>query len=272
MVAAGFSLRLVRNLKVAATFKISKILHLIYMKIISPAILCLIISSPSTLVMAQALPDLKNQAEWTEKEKQDFLKFLKSGQQVNITGEVKEVSHGKKGRQRLRKARYFTLNVIGDSLIIKSDDGKVDTEPMTIGGKVLIGGHLFSWVRYYGGLKYSKFSQDKIDGTKAKLSHFEIPAGIEFALIPLGTPHTRYVLMRAGFSYHNISGSAKESDFKTSMLGRHTAWNIGLGYEWQFSNSNWRFHVLTEACRSFSGNDTPEFYGLGFTTGLAYTF
>lgn len=223
-------------------------------------------------VGSQTLPDLKNQAAWTEKDKQDFLKFLKSGQQVNISGEVKEVVSAKKGRTSLRKARFFTLNAVGDSITVKSDEGKVHTESMTMGGKIFAGGHLFSWVRYYGGVKYNRFGQDKIDGTRAQLSHFEIPAGIEFALIPLGTPHTRYVLMRAGLSYHRISGSAKDADFKTSVLGGHTAWNIGLGYEWQFSNSNWRFHILTEGSKSFAGGSHPEFYGLGLTTGMVYTF
>ena len=223
---------------------------------------------------AQRLPDLKDQPAWGEKEKQEFLKYLKFDQQVPVTGQVKEVSRVKGEPTTLRKARYVTLNLVTDSMMIESPDGKLHTEAMTLGAKALVGGHIFSWTRYYAGLKYNRMGQDKLDGTTAHLAHYEIPVGIELALIPLGTPHTRYVLMRFGVSSHYVtaSGSAAKSDFGTSLLGWHTAWNAGLGYEWQLDNSNWRGNILAEGYRSFSGGGNPGFYGLGFTAGLAYTF
>ncbi|MBU2572839.1 MAG: hypothetical protein KKH28_02020 [Elusimicrobia bacterium] len=242
------------------------------MKLSAVILVSLALLSPLAPAGAQTLPDMHNQASWGEKDKQKFLKFLKSNQQMPVTGQVKNVAAGKRGRAAPRKARYFALNLVTDSLTSVAGDGKTKTGKPAFGPKALAGGHLFSWVRYYGGLKYTRISRDKLDGTAAKLSHLELPAGIEFALIPLGTPHTRYVLLRFGVSGHYVYGSAKSSDFQTSIKGWHPSWNAGLGYEWQISNSNWRTHLLAEGYRSFGGGKTPEFYGIGLTTGLAYTF
>ncbi|MCX5786216.1 MAG: hypothetical protein NTX59_11065 [Elusimicrobia bacterium] len=242
------------------------------MKIAVFMLFCLIIVSQLAPVRAQALPDLKAQAAWGEKEKQEFLKFLKSDQQVPITGQVKKVAAAKGERAAPRKARYFTLNMVTDTLLATAADGKVETITQNSGPQVLLGGHLFSWVRYYGGLKYNRLSRQKLDGTEARLTHFEIPVGMELALIPLGTPQTRYVIMRLGLSAHSISGPADKSDFKTPLLGWYTAWNAGVGYEWQFANSNWRAHLLAEGYRSFAGSNSPKFYGIGLTGGFVYTF
>ncbi|MBI4801110.1 MAG: hypothetical protein HY796_01165 [Elusimicrobia bacterium] len=228
--------------------------------------------SPLAPARAQTLPDMKDQASWGEKDKQEFLKYLRSNQQMPVTGQVKDVPAGKKGRAVPRKARYLNLNLVTDSLTSVAGAGKTKTGKPAFGAKALAGGHLFSWIRYYGGLKYTGIKRDKLDGTAAKLSHLEIPAGIEFALIPLGTPHTRYVLMRFGLAGHYISGAAKSSDFHTSIKGWHPSWNAGLGYEWQIPDTNWRVNLLAEGYRSFSGGKTPKFYGIGLTTGLAYTF
>jgi len=221
---------------------------------------------------AQKLPDLKNQPAWGEKEKQDFLKYLRSSQQAPISGQVKDVAPVKGEPGRLRKARYLTLSLEGDSMFIRSAEGGLHNGSVALGAKALAGGHLTSWIRYYGGIKFDRLHQEKLDGTTAHLAHYEIPAGIELALIPLGTPQTRYVLMRAGLSYHYIKGPVSKSDFDTSLLGWNGAWNAGLGYEWQFDNSNWRANVLAEGYKSFAGGGNPRFYGLGVTAGLAYTF
>ena len=218
---------------------------------------------------AESLPNLKNQAAWGEKEKKDFLGFLKSNQPMPA-GQVKYTSP-EKGQRSPSKARYASLTLITDTMILDVGGGRTKTERTTIGPKLLAGGHIFSWVRYYTGVKYNRVGQDKLDGTRTRLSHVEIPLGLELALIPLGTPHTRYFLLRGGVSSHHFSGPAKKSDFKAPLLGWHPAWNLGLGYEWQFDSSNWRFHTLAEGYRSFSGNGT-QFYGIGLTTGFVYTF
>ncbi len=230
---------------------------------------CLVLFSAS-LPRAESLPNLKNQAEWGDKEKKEFLGFLKSNQPIPA-GLVKQIAAGDSGRQAPRKARYASLALATDTMILDTGGGRTTTETTTLGPKLLAGGHIFSWVRYYAGLKYNRIGQEKLDGTKAHLSHVEVPLGLELALIPLGTPHTRYFLLRGGVSEHYFSGDAKKSEFKAPLLGWRPAWNLGLGYEWQFDNSNWRFHSLAEGYRSFSGGGT-RFYGIGLTSGFVYTF
>jgi hypothetical protein len=223
---------------------------------------------------AQALPDLKNQAGWKEKDKQDFLKFLKSGQQAPVTGQVKSVpgDNGGQSWAKPRKARYLTLALASNAVITVNDAGVKTTHTPSFGPELLVGGHLFSWIRYYGGVKYSRLYQERLDGRHSRLAHYEIPLGIELALIPLGTPQTRYVLLRAGVSTHYFSGSANKVDFNPALLGWHEAWNVGLGYEWQFANTRWRANLLAEGGRSFIKKNSPEFYQAGLKAGLAYTF
>ncbi len=237
-------------------------------KIFLTSLLLLCAGAPAR---AAALPDLKSQAAWTEKEKQEFLGFLKSSQQLPVTGQVKYVPPQKGGRSGFSKARYASLALETDTMILDAGGGKTRTESATIGPKLLVGGHLFSWVRYYTGLQYNRIGQDKLDGTRAQLSHLQVPLGVELALIPLGTPQTRYVLLRGGVSEHYFTGPGKKSDFKEPLLGWRPAWNLGLGYEWQLDESNWRFHSLAEGYRSFAVGGT-QFYGLGVTAGFVYTF
>jgi len=223
---------------------------------------------------AAGLPDLKSQAAWGEKEKKEFLNFLKSDAPVPA-GQVKSVANGNgngNGAAAPRKARYASLALQTDAMIIDAGGGRTKTETTTVGAKLLAGGHVFSWVRYYAGVKYNRVGQTKLDGSRTHLSHLELPAGVELALIPLGTPHTRYVLLRGGVSSHYFSGPAKKTDFAAPLQGWHPAWNLGVGYEWQFANSNWRFHSLAEGYRSFYRAGRTQFHGLGVTAGFVYTF
>ncbi len=239
-------------------------------KLISAAlIMCL-----GAAARAASLPDLRSQDEWTGKEKQQFLDFLKSGQPAPSAngGQVKYVAAEKGRSYRVSKAHYASLALETDTLMIDRPTGSTKTETTTLGPKLLVGGHLFSWVRYYTGIKYNHVGQDKLDGTRAHLSHYEVPLGIELALIPLGTPQTRYVLLRGGVSYHNFCGPEKKSDFASPLLGWRAAWNLGLGYEWQIPDSKWRVNALAEGYRSFAGGGHTQFGGLGLTAGLVRTF
>ncbi|HBA59685.1 MAG TPA: hypothetical protein DCZ92_02450 [Elusimicrobia bacterium] len=241
------------------------------MKRAVPFLFLLLVLAQRAPAAAQTLPDLKNQSAWKEKDKQEFLKYLKSDQPTSVTGQVKAVA-AEKGGGASRKARYLTLDLFSDSLITVSGTGKRNTCPVSFGPQLMAGGHLFSWIRYYAGLKYNHLRQDKLDGTSARLEHFEFPVGIELALIPLGTPHTRYALLRFGVSEHRFGAKEQKASFETSVLGWHHAWNAAIGYEWQISESRWRAHFLAEGYRSFRAKGTPEFTGAGLTGGLAYTF
>ena len=115
----------------------------------------LLLLGPLAPAGAQTLPDMKDQASWGEKDKQEFLKFLKSNQQMPVTGQVKDVPAGKGGRALSRRARYLTLNAFSD---------KMNTGKPSFGPEILAGGHLFSWIRYYGGLKYTGIKRNKLSG------------------------------------------------------------------------------------------------------------
>ena len=238
------------------------------MKTALSLIFLLLLNAPC--LRAESLPNMRNQAAWGDKEKKEFLGFLKSNQPIPA-GQVKQIAAGDSGRRAPSKARYASLALVTDTMILDTGGGRTATETTTLGPKLLAGGHIFSWVRYYAGVKYNRVGQERLNGTKAQLSHIEVPLGLELALIPLGTPQTRYFLLRGGVSEHYFYGSAKKSDFRAPLQGWRPAWNLGLGYEWQFDNSNWRFHSLAEGYRSFSGHGA-HFYGLGLTAGFVYTF
>ncbi|KAF0125517.1 MAG: hypothetical protein FD189_493 [Elusimicrobia bacterium] len=227
----------------------------------------LLLSAP---VAAQRLPDLGGQAAWTEKEKQEFLKYIKSDRTAVPSGQVKAQPASRSGSARAHRARYIALGFSAEELSIDNSAARVSAVSAGLGPRLLAGGHLFSWARYYGGLRYGRLGQERLDGTIARLSHTEIPAGIELALIPLGTPHTRYILIRGGVSAHNFAG-ARKAEFAEPLIGWRMAWNLGLGYEWQFPNSSWRANIAAEGYKSFSGR-SPQFYGMGAGAGVAYTF
>lgn len=223
-----------------------------------------------TPASAQKLPDLGRQAAWTEKEKQEFLKYVKSDRTAVPSGQVRAQPVSRSAAAAARKARYLALGFSAEEFSTENSAARVSSVSSGLGPRLLAGGHLFSWVRYYGGVRYGRLGQERLDGTVARLSHLEIPAGIELALIPLGTPHTRYILVRGGVSAHNFGG-ARKAEFAEPLIGWRMAWNLGLGYEWQFPNSNWRANLAAEGYKSFSGR-SPQFYGMGVSAGAAYTF
>ena len=73
---------------------------------------------------AADLPDLRSQAAWGEKEKKEFIGFLKTSQPVPA-GQVKAVAAGAvAGRGTPRKARYASLALETDTLVIDVGGGR----------------------------------------------------------------------------------------------------------------------------------------------------
>jgi hypothetical protein len=221
---------------------------------------------------AESIPDLGDQKSWGPSEKKSFIQYLESGKQMPISGSVKNVSNQAEISHEHRKARFATFNLVANSLYLKGNDNLTHVVSSNLGAKLLFGGHLFSWVRYFTGLKYSALDQNMKNGQRARLNHYEFPIGMELALIPLGTPQTRYVILRAGMTAHYIQGSQRNSDFDNSLLGLRGSWDLGLGYEWQIPDTRWRFHTLLEGKRSMSKERGNEFIGIGLTTGMVLTF
>jgi len=221
--------------------------------------------------MAAALPDLGNQRSWGSSEKKAFIQFLESGKQIPVSGNVKYISDRPEISSAHHKAKYVTLNLVANSIFTVGEDNVKHTISSNLGGKILIGGHLFSWVRYYTGFQYNALDQKMKNGQNARLNHYEFPIGMELALIPLGTPQTRYVILRGGVSAHYIEGNKHNTDFDNSLLGLRGSWNLGLGYEWQIPNTSFRFHALLEGMQSISKEKGSKFTGAGLTTGFVYT-
>jgi hypothetical protein len=222
---------------------------------------------------ALAVPDLKDQGSWGSKQKNEFLRFLKSEKQIPISGNVKSVSTSMNGSTRYRngRTRFITANFGGSNLYLTGKDNVRRRISSNIGGKLLYGRHIFTWMRFYGGIQYSAIDQQKLDGQLARLKQYQIPLGLEFALIPLGTPQTRYVLLRAGVSAHYFEGNFEDSDFNNSLLGLRGSYNLGLGYEWQIPNSRFRLHALAEGLKSISNEKGSSFNGAGISLGLVYS-
>lgn len=220
----------------------------------------------------QRIPNLQRQDLWGQEEKNAFLKHLKSNQIIPPSGQVKEIGPPPKETYAIRKARYITLAAASDSLFTVDEDGRIHDESTSVGPKLLLGGHLFSWIRFYTGVQYNRFKQRKFSGATAFIDHYQAPAGLELALIPLGTPHTRYIILRAGAAAHFFSSEDDKSEFRTPLLGRRGTWNLGLGYEWQIPNTGWRIHLAAEGYRAFNRKGSQRFLGGGGTLGVVRTF
>ena len=231
-------------------------------------------------LLAAELPNLKNQGAWTSGDKKSFIYYLESGKQAPVSGNVKteesQVSIEPQSEDKLNfdfgKAKYVNFSLLTNSMYTVGSDNVRHAVSNNLGAKILVGGHIFSWVRTYFGLQYSGMDQKMKNGQKARLNHYEFPAGFELALIPLGTPHTRYVLLRGGVAVHYIQGNRRDADFDTTLLGVRGTWNGGLGYEWQIAETSLRVNLLIEGFKSMSRENGSKFIGAGLTTGVAYTF
>ena len=221
---------------------------------------------------AQNPPPMNRQDAWTESDKKAFLRYLDSNAPAPPTGQVKEVETPAYGNRYVaHKARYLTLEAASDSVFPIDANNKVTSLPASIAGRLVAGGHLFTWIRYYAGIQYSSIRQQELSGKKDSLNHIQVPVGLEFALIPLGTPQTRYVLLRAGIAGNNVSGADK-SKFAAPLIGSSLAYTLGLGYEWQIADSRWRLHLLAEGYKSIETTNGVGYYGAGLTAGVARTF
>ncbi|MBI2519887.1 MAG: hypothetical protein HYV97_05710 [Bdellovibrio sp.] len=230
----------------------------------------------SAVSLATDLPNLKNQRAWSSGDKKTFIEYLESGKQAPISGNVQntqpvEPQSEDEANFDFAKAKYINFSLLTNSMYTVGHDNVRHSVSNNLGAKILFGTHIFSWVRSYFGMQYSGMDQKMKNGQKARLNHYEFPVGFELALIPLGTPHTRYVLLRGGVAGHYIEGNRHDSDFDTTLLGFRGTWNAGLGYEWQIAETSWRFNLLLEGFKSMSRENGSKFIGAGLTVGMAYT-
>jgi hypothetical protein len=234
-------------------------------------LLCAGLSALAAGARAQTLPPLDQQKAWTEADKQQFLNYLNSNSPAP-KGDVKDVAAPAGQNWSEHPARALEAGPASITLFPFSGNRYSGTVGPAAGGKILAEQHLVPWFRGYAGFEAEPLRQRRSDGAYAGLTRFAAPVGLEFALVPLSTPETRYVLLRAGIAASEITSSVKGSAFNTPLVGTSAAWNIGLGYEWQFANSNWRLNAALDGLRSIASRGGTGYYGLGMTTAAAYTF
>lgn len=237
------------------------------------ALLLLLIVLPGA--RAAEPPDLGRQKNWTESDKERFLRYLESGKQPKAEGSVKGLGSRAPTPDSppdLRRPLYATVGLTTDTVLTVAGSGVVRNESTALGPELLLGGHLFSWVRCYGGVRYHRMRMSKLDDSRAGVDHFQVPVGLELALVPLGTPQTRYILLRGGVAAHHFGSKTARADFKTPLIGLQGSWNAGIGYEWQLAETNWRLHGLAEGYSYLFRRKAARFYGAGLTAGLAYMF
>jgi len=216
-----------------------------------------------------AMPDLKQQKGWGPGEKKAFLRFLESG--------------ASSGRSRIRyvpvnssmvpgssrRPLFVGTSLVYEKLFSAGKDTNVRETASQAGGRFVLGGHIYSWLRLFSGLTYTQMNRKTLDQKTQNVRHFQVPLLIEAPLIPLGTSHTNYLLIRGGASYHWLRGAEKDDLFNPVE-----DWDIrfGVGYEWQIYNSRFRYNIVLEGyeARPVSENRS-EFSSFGVNFGLILT-
>ena len=220
---------------------------------------------------AQASPPLTQQPAWTEQDKAEFLRYLNST--AMPTGSVSKTaaSPATEAEWSDRAARSVELGPTSLLLFPYSGNhysGAADGG----GGRLLLEQHFRPWLRAYAGLEVDQLKQKELGGQTADLTRWAAPVGLEFALVPLATPQTRYVLMRLGVAPSEVVGPGGRSSYAAPVLGGSAAWDLGLGYEWQISDSRWRVNAALDGLRSIANRGGVSYYGLGAHVAAVYTF
>ena len=219
------------------------------------------------------LPPMHDQKAWTEADKAKFLQFLNTKGGAMPTGEVAAGAPATEGfAYASQPARSIQFSPTFLQLYPISSGHYSGTVYGPPGAKVLLERHITPWLRTYAGLEYDGMSQRKRDGETSRLSRWAVPVGVEFALVPLATPQTRYVLIRLGLVASEVVGPGKRGDYDAPLLGGTAAYDLGLGYEWQIADTPWRVNATFDGLRSISSRAGVDYYGLGMTAGVVYTF
>jgi len=240
------------------------------MQVAAFAAVALLASSPCR---AQSAPSLNTQPSWTDADKAEFLKYLNSNAPMPSGSVSKSGATAASDTEfSFHTARSLEVGPASALIFPYSGNhwsGAADGGP---GARVVFEQHFEPWLRLYAGLEGETLKQRELNGQTASLTRLAAPVGLEFALVPLSTPQTRYVLMRLGIAPSNVSSAAKNSDFADPILGASAAWDLGLGYEWQIADSPWRINAAIDGLRSISNRANISYYGLGGTIAAVYTF
>jgi len=225
-------------------------------------------------------PNLKRQQKWTKKEKDNFINGIQRNR--GATYQDKDITLFEKTDQNKlfgnHAGKYLSLSYhLGRYTSLAGDNFGYNS--YTNGPLLLWGDHLFSWVRFALGAQYSKIRIKLKEYDYASFDKVSVPTFIELALIPLGSPHTRYLIFRGGVIGDYVWGSkaAKEAmnfnnESNLNILGLTGSWYSLAGYEWQLGENFWRIHVAMDLQVPFKVKPDERYINIGMNVGVSYVY
>lgn len=231
-----------------------------------------VIVAPAARVSARELPPLNDQKDWTDQEKREFLDYLEASQPMP-KGKARKIALPKgEGASGAERPAWAVEVAPATATIFPFDrKGYGATADGLLGARALYERHFFTWMRGYAGFEGVPMRERESGGGTADLTRWAVPLGLEFALVPLGTPQTRYVVLRAGVEAADVTG-APSGAFSAPMTGPSAAWDVALGYEWQIPDTRWRMNAALDGLHSITNPGGVGYVGFGATAALAYTF
>jgi hypothetical protein len=229
-----------------------------------------LVALPAARVAAQQVPPLGDQKDWTDQDKREFLDYLRSNQPMP-KGEARDIALPRGTVAAERPAWALELAPATVTIYPYDKNGYGSTAGGLLGARALYERHFFTWVRGYAGFEGVPMDEKESSGATADLVRWAIPVGLEFALVPLGTSQTRYVILRAGVEAADMTG-APAGSFLTPLTGPSAAWDVALGWERQIPDTHWRMNIALDGLHSITSPGGVGYVGFGATAALAYTF
>ena len=229
---------------------------------------------------AFANPNLKRQQKWNKNEKDNFINGIQKNK--GATYQDKDITLAEKADQNKifgnHAGKYLSFSYhLGRYTSLAGDNWGYNS--YTNGPLLLWGDHLFSWVRFAIGAQYSRIKIKLEQFAYTNLDKVSIPSFIELALIPLGSPHTRYLIFRGGIIGEYVWGSKTSIDAMDSInesnlniLGLTGSWYSLVGYEWQLGENFWRIHVAMDLQMPFKVKHDERYINIGMNVGVSYVY
>ncbi len=236
----------------------------------STVLVATLIALGTTYPTQGSVPNLKNQKKWSASEKNNFFKFLKKEGGLDDAPN-KSVTLESELSQSLVGDHYGTYLGAGYRFhsIFFHDLEKTDWGSFLHGPELTLGRPLLSWFRLALSASYvvnQNSARSPIPRLSRRLHGIGAALFAEAALIPLGSPFTRYLLLRAGMSVEQLwSRDNAVTRFRASPLA-------SAGYEWQLGENFFRFNALIQASYPILGPQTERYLEVGPQLGLAYVF
>ncbi len=223
-----------------------------------------------------AKPSLKNQSKWSNKQKDEFIKYALQGSPSPSSKKIKVLKENSTHSDQSTtwsgdSGKFMSLSYHGGYTFAEDP---LDYSQYEHGATLLAGDHLFSWVRIASGIRYFKVNGQINNRVDYSLNKLVVPFQGELALIPLGFPHTEYLLLKVGIAINYLWANQEGEELLRDVtqvkydpsLGFSSEWLTSIGYEWQLGENFWRIHLTLDAhfpLKSLSSNSVSLYSSLG---------